>query len=310
MNQYNGRMCEEQQKKLNHNKLQRSVSPMCKLIVLKNLNTNENTQKSMRAKDDTLILDVILFLEKAYSNHHKITLYYQNKKIDVDKNTYLLPYLSKLKTQQLDYKIHENDTDSGQTGTDDESANLSTKLKERDSSEWGKKLQDPKNQQKEVEAKENYEIFLESHFIGKDLGKIFNYQQQQIQQQSSEINESIMTFRDIRCECGHSYNSQQLRDNLQMAFLQKQFAKCQNCNKNIPKSMYIKIIMGQQYDQLKLTLDLQQIIANVQLKPHLKLEKCDRCYFFCFWDKSNKSIQIKKGFCPICLDYIIIPENN
>ncbi|CAD8046482.1 unnamed protein product [Paramecium primaurelia] len=316
MNQFEGQRGNQQINQLNIKlNLQRSVSPICKLIILNNIDSNEKVSKSIRAKDDTSILDVLLYLEQQHKNQCKITLYHNNNPINVSKNTYLLPFLQKLKVQQLSYKATQNNMYSSNIEEDNESPGLDKKLSGRDSSTWLINMKDKlqsDHQQQEIKDlhKTHYQ---QSGSIKNDLYKQQAYDKQEQQKikkslnyYNPSLNQSESTIKSILCKCQHSYNSQELKIILKNAIFQNQIATCQKCNQKIPRSMYSQIkTLEKQYHTNLLLLELK-ILKNSLIQNH-DIQKCQYCNFFCIWNKYQK---INRGFCPNCYQDIIIYKKN
>ncbi|CAK62076.1 unnamed protein product (macronuclear) [Paramecium tetraurelia] len=273
----------------------------------------------MRAKDDTIILDVQLYLEQQHENKCVVTLYLYNEPIKVDKNTYLLPFLQKHKIQQLDYKTDQktdlNRLYQSDIGIEDEGPGLDLKLNERDSSSWGLNLSrlkksylsgetndtliqqiSPRNQQEQLpcwKASQNNSSTQSSVNMG-------------LQQEGKSDNDSQFTIKSIECRyCKQSYNSQELKTILVNAIKKNVIALCQMCYQKIPRSMYSKIkVADKEYHYIKLSLELE--ILKKDLIQKMDIQKCQFCNFFCIWDKRKQSIN---RFCPNCLQNSMISKN-
>ncbi|CAD8212397.1 unnamed protein product [Paramecium octaurelia] len=291
--------------------LKRSVSPICKLVLFNNLDSYSKAQKSIRARDDTLILDVLLYLKQQHENKCEITLYHQNNPIDVDKNTYLLPFLQKLKVQQLDYKTDQSRLYQSEIGIEDEGPGLEQKLNERDSSAWGLNLSRLKQNDNsgEINGKliqQSNEQQLKNEKVSKNNSSTQSSVNMEEQQGISSDNNSQYTILSIECRCcKKSYNSYELKMLLLDAIKKNFIALCQKCHQKIPRSMYSQIqVVEKQYHFIKLSLELE--ILKKDLIKKMDIQKCQFCNFFCIWDKRKQSV---KRFCPICLQNCMISKN-
>ncbi|CAK76202.1 unnamed protein product (macronuclear) [Paramecium tetraurelia] len=158
--------------------------------------------------------------------------------------------------------------------------------------------------QNQILAEENNRLKIENQILKVNQN---NQQVKQISPVSERQENKLHETTQFTNKCKHQIKEKQLEQIFTQALLNKQFAKCPQCNQNISNKLCQQfIIFGRQYLDMKNQMDLYVLSENIQQKlrqnKEQSLVRCSskNCNFICIWQQ-NLVTQKQLGFCPICL---------
>ncbi|CAD8156692.1 unnamed protein product [Paramecium pentaurelia] len=123
---------------------------------------------------------------------------------------------------------------------------------------------------------------------------------------------------NYRNKCGHFLDISKIQQQVDFAIKVNTIAQCTRCQASLSSKLCLLVQdYGRSYFEIKNQIELSKLQQNLQmkLKNHEKLIKCSKnnCQFFCIWQNNQKVqfgsfTQQKNGFCPQCVEYIVIKQ--